>query len=65
MAYSERLAEEMYVLDQESMGVEKDKMQKLDDEEMRDSVLYRLDTLGYRVGLGVVERSIPSLLPEY
>ncbi|KAI1858088.1 uncharacterized protein JN550_012844 [Neoarthrinium moseri] len=29
---------------------------KLDDEEERDAVFYRLETLGYRVGLGLVER---------
>ncbi|KAI4597056.1 Trafficking protein particle complex subunit 33 [Pestalotiopsis sp. 9143b] len=29
---------------------------KLDEEEERDAVFYRLETLGYRVGLGLVER---------
>lgn len=29
---------------------------KLDDEEERDAVFYRLEMLGYRVGLGLVER---------
>lgn len=28
----------------------------LDEEEERDAVFYRLETLGYRVGLGLVER---------
>ncbi|KAK7951751.1 BET3 family protein [Apiospora aurea] len=29
---------------------------RLDEEEERDAVFYRLETLGYRVGLGLVER---------
>lgn len=29
---------------------------KLDEEEERDAVFYRLEKLGYRVGLGLVER---------
>jgi hypothetical protein len=28
----------------------------LDDEETRESVFWRLDSLGYRVGLGIVDR---------
>lgn len=52
----QRLAEELWNTDQDAMGIPTDKRQKLDPEEMSDSVLYRLDTLGYRVGFGVVER---------
>jgi trafficking protein particle complex subunit 6 len=29
---------------------------KMDEDEERDAVIYRLDTLGYRVGQGLVER---------
>jgi hypothetical protein len=43
MAY--RLANELSVSDG-----------KLDEEEERDAAFYRLETLGYRVGLGLVER---------
>jgi len=32
---------------------------KMDEEEERDAVFYRLDTLGYRVGQGLVERLVP------
>ena len=28
----------------------------LDEEETRESVFWRLDSLGYRVGLGIVDR---------
>jgi hypothetical protein len=35
----------------------------LDEEEAREAVFHRLETLGYRVGLGVVERSVPSPSP--
>ena len=31
---------------------------KLDDEEERDAVFYRLESLGYRVGQGLVERCV-------
>lgn len=34
---------------------------KLDEEEERDAVFYRLETLGYRVGLGLVERYVSLL----
>ena len=30
--------------------------EKLDDEEHREAMFYRLETLGYRVGQGLVER---------
>jgi len=33
----------------------------LDDEEERKAVFHRLDTLGYRVGQGLVERFVPVL----
>lgn len=37
---------------------------KMDEDEERDAVFYRLELLGYRVGQGLVERySIPSPLP--
>lgn len=29
-----------------------------DDEELKDAVLYRLESLGYRVGLGITERYV-------
>lgn len=32
--------------------------QKLDEDEERDAVFFRLDGLGYRVGLGLVERFV-------
>jgi hypothetical protein len=34
---------------------------KLDEEEERDAVFYRLEMLGYRVGLGLVERWVLNL----
>lgn len=52
------MAEELWNVDQDAMGVPNEKRQRLDPEEMRDSVQYRLDTLGYRVGFGVVERFV-------
>ena len=36
----------------------------VDEDEERDAVFYRLDGLGYRVGLGLVERYGVSLSPE-
>lgn len=33
----------------------------VDEEESREAVFHRLEALGYRVGLGVVERYAPSL----
>lgn len=33
-------------------------MRKLDEEEEREAAAYRLDMLGYRVGQGIVERSV-------
>ena len=36
--------------------------EKLDDEEERDAVFYRLEVLGYRVGQGLVERCVRVLL---
>lgn len=32
--------------------------QKMEDEEERDAVFFRLDALGYRVGQGLVERYV-------
>lgn len=37
----------------------------VDEEESREAVFHRLEALGYRVGLGVVERYVFSLLPRY
>jgi hypothetical protein len=37
---------------------------KMDEEEERDAVFYRLEMLGYRVGQGLVERFVLSLLPK-
>lgn len=34
----------------------------VDEEEAREAVFHRLESLGYRVGLGVVERYVHSLL---
>ena len=34
---------------------------KMDEEEERDAVFYRLEMLGYRVGQGLVERFVLSL----
>ena len=34
----------------------------VDEEEMRENVFWRLDGLGYRVGLGIVERYVGHLL---
>lgn len=35
----------------------------VDDEEAREAVFHRLEGLGYRVGLGVVERYFPPSFP--
>jgi trafficking protein particle complex subunit 6 len=35
-----------------------------DEEETRESVFWRLDSLGYRVGLGIVERLVCSVCAE-
>ena len=65
---AQRLAEEIYAAELEAAGKkEKDKL-KLDDEEMKEAVFYRLESLGYRVGLGLVERCVfpkrpPRVLP--
>lgn len=34
---------------------------KMDEDEERDAVFYRLEKLGYRVGQGLVERYVPPL----
>ncbi|KAI1634155.1 transport protein particle component [Biscogniauxia mediterranea] len=39
-----------------SVSVENNAAGKLDEEEERDAVFFRLEALGYRVGLGLVER---------
>lgn len=38
--------------------------QKLEDDEEKDAVFFRLEALGYRVGQGLVERYIPPLSPQ-
>lgn len=35
-------------------------VRKMDEDEERDAVFYRLETLGYRVGQGLVERYVAS-----
>jgi len=35
----------------------------VDEEEAREAVFHRLEGLGYRVGLGVVERCVPPFKP--
>ena len=37
----------------------------MDEEEERDAVFFRLERLGYRVGQGLVERSVFSFLPFF
>jgi trafficking protein particle complex subunit 6 len=37
---------------------------KMDEEEERDAVFYRLEMLGYRVGQGLVERFVPPSFPR-
>ena len=37
---------------------------KMDEEEERDAVFYRLEMLGYRVGQGLVERFVPPFSPH-
>ncbi|OLN81669.1 Trafficking protein particle complex subunit 6B [Colletotrichum chlorophyti] len=37
-------------------AVETESARKMDEDEQRDAVFYRLETLGYRVGQGLVER---------
>lgn len=38
----------------------------VDEEEAREAVFHRLESLGYRVGLGVVERyALPQYLPQF
>jgi hypothetical protein len=37
---------------------------KMDEDEERDAVFYRLEMLGYRVGQGLVERFVPLPLPR-
>jgi trafficking protein particle complex subunit 6 len=39
--------------------------EKLDDEEEREAVFYRLDMLGYRVGQGLAERCVQYNLEGY
>lgn len=39
-----------------------DPTRKMDDEELKEAMFYRLEGLGYRVGLGIVERSVMNLL---
>jgi hypothetical protein len=36
----------------------------LDEDETRESVFHRLESLGYRVGLGIVERYVTLILPS-
>ena len=38
---------------------------KMDEEEERDAVFFRLEMLGYRVGQGLVERYVLLLLPLF
>lgn len=59
---SQRLAEQLYVTDYEATN-ELNKAGKPDDDELKEAVFYRLESLGYRVGLGLAERctQLPTL----
>lgn len=41
-----------------ALGGPRHQQRVLDEEEERDAVFYRLETLGYRVGQGLVERYV-------
>ncbi|WEW61868.1 hypothetical protein PRK78_007365 [Emydomyces testavorans] len=51
---AERLVQELEVNNNAPDGV--DGAKALDDEDMREATFYRLESLGYRVGLGLAER---------
>ncbi len=38
---------------------------KMDEDEERDAVFFRLESLGYRVGQGLVERLVLFFFPEF
>jgi len=58
----QRLAEQIYATEREAVGG-KDKTQKIDEEELKEAMFYRLERLGYRVGLGLVERCVCAATP--
>jgi hypothetical protein len=43
-----------------SSAVAPEEREKMDEDEERDAVFYRLEGLGYRVGQGLVERFVPQ-----
>lgn len=44
-----------------ALGGSRQQQRVLDEDEERDAVFYRLETLGYRVGQGLVERYVQNL----
>lgn len=49
----QRIAEDLAVRELEDIGRDGE---KVDEEEVRENVVYRLEMLGYRVGWGIVEK---------
>lgn len=56
---AERLAKELSTTDGGSGGDGK----QPDDEEIRETTFFRLDSLGYRVGQGLAERYVHGFIP--
>jgi len=54
--HSQRLAEQLYVEDERPNDTSNKPRTVPDDEELKEAIHYRLDSLGYRVGLGLAER---------
>lgn len=69
---AQRLAEQVWIEDQAAMnaqygaaknGTETDTPQTPEEDEIREAMYYRLERLGYRVGLGLVESYVLSHFP--
>lgn len=50
------MAEQVHALNVAGDSGAPDSKRKLDDEQLKDAMFYRLESLGYRVGLGVMEK---------
>lgn len=65
LSQRQRLADELYARELAVTGGrlssrrgKKEQPQNLDEDELREATFYRLEALGYRVGLGIVERYV-------
>lgn len=52
----QRLAQKVHALNNNTDEDSKDAAAKLSDDQLKEATFYRLETLGYRVGLGMVEK---------